>query len=70
MSTSEFQAQPLIQNSWWCLPPWRFNDSRLYAGALVCKNIGTLGVPQCRRKPNYDPPPNYNSWPSIFWRPL
>ena len=25
---------------------------------------------QCRHKPKWAPPPNYNNWPSIFWRPF
>ena len=25
---------------------------------------------QCRRKPKWPPPPNYNNWPSIFRRPF
>jgi len=43
--------------------------SILYTVLLHCVRI-SLFQPECRRKPKWAPPPNYNNWPSIFWRPF
>jgi len=29
-----------------------------------------LTMRQCQHKPKWGRPPNYNNWPSIFWRPF
>ena len=44
---------------------------RVYSNTTAFNSQAHWSKAQCRRKPKWAPPPrNYNSWPSIFWRPF